>query len=58
LCEEQYGVGGYFVGVPIILGAGGVEKIVELDLDDDERAAFQHSVDAVKSLVATMEQLA
>ncbi|MEE3219277.1 MAG: malate dehydrogenase, partial [Planctomycetota bacterium] len=57
-CEEQYGVGGYFVGVPIILGAGGVEKIVELDLDDDERAAFQHSVDAVKSLVATMDQLA
>jgi malate dehydrogenase len=57
LCEEQYGVGGYFVGVPVILGAGGVERIVELELDDDERAAFQHSVDAVKSLVATMEQL-
>jgi malate dehydrogenase len=53
-CDAEYGVGGYYVGVPVILGAGGVEKIVELDLNDDERAAFGKSVDAVKELVATM----
>jgi malate dehydrogenase len=57
LCNAEYGVGGYYVGVPVILGSNGVEKIVELSLTDSEKAAFQKSVDAVKSLVATMEQL-
>jgi len=56
-CDKEYGVGGYYVGVPIILGAGGVEKVIELDLDEQERADFQKSVDAVKSLVATMATL-
>ncbi|ADB18977.1 malate dehydrogenase, NAD-dependent [Pirellula staleyi DSM 6068] len=56
-CDKEYGVGGYYVGVPVILGAGGVEKIVELDLDSEEKAAFLKSVDAVKSLVATTTQL-
>ena len=56
-CDKEYGVGGYYVGVPVILGAGGVEKVVELDLDEQERADFQKSVDAVKSLVATMATL-
>lgn len=56
-CDKEYGVGGYYVGVPVILGAAGVEKIVELDLTSDEQAAFQKSIDAVKSLVATMTDL-
>lgn len=56
-CDQEYGVGGYYVGVPVILGAGGVEKIVELQLDEQEQADFQKSVDAVKSLVATMNEL-
>ena len=56
-CDKEYGVGGYYVGVPVILGAGGVEKVVELELDEQERADFQKSVDAVKSLVATMATL-
>jgi malate dehydrogenase len=56
-CDKEYGVGGYYVGVPIVLGSGGVEKIVELELNSEERAAFQKSVDAVKSLVATMATL-
>ena len=56
-CEQEYGVGGYYVGVPVVLGDGGVRKIVELDLSDDEKAMFQKSVDAVKSLVATMAGL-
>jgi malate dehydrogenase len=57
LCNKEYGVGGYYVGVPVILGSNGVEKIIELSLTSSEQAAFQKSVDAVKSLVATMETL-
>ena len=56
-CDREYGVGGYYVGVPVVLGRGGVERIVELDLDEEERAAFQKSVDHVKQLVAKMGEL-
>ena len=56
-CDSEYGVGGYYVGVPVILGSSGVEKIIELKLSDQETADFQHSVDAVRELVASMEQL-
>ena len=56
-CDAEYGVGGYYVGVPVILGAGGVEKIIELELDDQEKADFSKSVDAVKALVKTMNDL-
>jgi malate dehydrogenase len=56
-CDKEYGVGGYYVGVPVILGSGGVEKVVEIELTEQERADFQKSVDAVKSLVATMNKL-
>ncbi|HIF30763.1 MAG TPA: malate dehydrogenase [Planctomycetes bacterium] len=56
-CDEEYGVGGYYVGVPIVLGANGVEKVIELDLDADENAAFRKSVDAVQELVAKTEEL-
>lgn len=56
-CDKEYSVGGYYVGVPVILGTGGVEKIVELALTDNEKADFQNSVDAVKSLVSTMKGL-
>jgi malate dehydrogenase len=57
LCNAEYGVGGYYVGVPVVLGSSGIEKIIELQLTDSEKAAFQKSVDAVKSLVGTMGQL-
>jgi malate dehydrogenase len=56
-CDKEYGVGGYYVGVPIILGAGGVEKIIELKLTEQEQADFKKSVDAVKELVAAMKGL-
>jgi malate dehydrogenase len=56
-CDKEYGVGGYYVGVPVVLGDGGVKKVIELKLTDTEKAAFQKSVDAVKSLVASMDQL-
>ena len=49
-CDSEYGVGGYFVGVPCMLGAGGVEKIIEVELDTAERALFDSSVSHVKEL--------
>lgn len=51
LLEGEYGVHGYFVGVPCVLGADGVEKIVELELTPGERAMLDESVSHVKSLV-------
>ena len=56
-CGQQYGVGGYFVGVPVVLGARGVERVMEIELTAQEKADFQKSVDAVKELVAAMERL-
>ena len=56
-CDNEYNVGGFYVGVPVIMGSGGVEKIIELDLTDSETAAFQSSVDAVKGLIETMDGL-
>ena len=49
-CESEYGVGGYCVGVPIILGAKGVEKIIQLQLSGEEELEFRKSVEAVKEL--------
>jgi len=54
-CDKEYDVGGYFVGVPCILGTEGVEKIIEIELDSDERKMFQSSVDHVKELVKTVK---
>ena len=56
-CDTEYDVGGYYVGVPVILGADGVEKIVEIELTEQESADFKKSVEAVHSLVATMNDL-
>jgi malate dehydrogenase len=56
-CDKEYGVGGYYVGVPVILGSGGVEKIVELKLTSSEQADFDKSIAAVKELVAAMDKL-
>ena len=49
-CDSEYGVGGYFVGVPCVLGTGGVEKIIEVEFDKAERALFDSSVSHVKEL--------
>jgi malate dehydrogenase len=53
----EFGVSGYYAGVPAVLGANGVEKVIEFSLDAEEKAAFDNSVNAVKSLVADMERL-
>ena len=47
--------GGYFVGVPCVLGTDGVEKIIEIEMDDAERKMFQTSVDHVKDLVKAVK---
>jgi malate dehydrogenase len=54
-CDREYGIGGYFVGVPCLLGSGGVEKVIEIELDDAERKMFQTSVDHVKELVKAVK---
>jgi malate dehydrogenase len=54
-CDKEYGVGGYFVGVPAVLGSSGVEKVLEIELDPDERRMFQSSVDHVKELVKAVK---
>jgi malate dehydrogenase len=56
-CDKEYGVGGFFVGVPVILGSGGVQKVIELPLELDERAGFDKSVSAVRELVKAMSAL-
>jgi len=56
-CNQEYGVGGYYVGVPVILGSGGVEKIIQLQLTPEDQAALDKSVESVKGLVATMARL-
>ena len=54
-CDKEYGVGGYFVGVPCVLGTNGVERVIEVELDENERKMFQTSVGHVKALVATVK---
>tara|TARA_Y100000817_G_scaffold313830_1_gene310899 strand:+ start:419 stop:1354 length:936 start_codon:yes stop_codon:yes gene_type:complete len=52
LCEGEFGINGFFIGVPTVIGSGGVEKILEFDLHDDEKAALNETLDAVKKTVA------
>jgi malate dehydrogenase len=54
-CDKEYGIGGYFVGVPCVLGADGVEKVLEIEMDAEEKKAFQTSVDHVKDLVKAVK---
>ena len=51
LCEGEFGIDGYFIGVPSIIGSGGVEKILEFDLKDEEKLALNNTLDAVKNTV-------
>lgn len=53
-CDKEYGVGGYFVGVPAKLGANGVEKVFEIEFTEQERQQFEASVQGVRDLVKTM----
>ncbi len=48
--DNAYGLDGVYVGVPVVIGGGGVEKIIEIKLNEAEQKMFSHSIDAVKSL--------
>jgi malate dehydrogenase len=56
-CKEEYNAGGYFVGVPVILGKDGVEKVIELKLNSAERAEFDKSLEHVRQLSAQVDRL-
>lgn len=56
-CQDEYGIRGAFVGVPVVLGAHGVEKVIELDLNESEKLQLQTSVNHVKELVSLVETM-
>ncbi len=56
-CNSEYGAGGYFVGVPVVLGKDGIEKIIELDLSDFERNLFKKSLSHIRQLAAKVDKL-
>jgi malate dehydrogenase len=55
LLEGEYGCDGLFMGVPVVLGAGGVEKVIELALTDEEKAALDRSANSVRNVIAVAE---
>jgi malate dehydrogenase len=54
-CDAEFGVGGYFVGVPCVLGAGGMEKVIEVKLTEEESKLMTESADHVKELVGVVQ---
>ncbi|EYS90802.1 malate dehydrogenase [Bartonella bacilliformis str. Heidi Mejia] len=54
----EYGIKDMYVGVPVVIGAGGVERVIEIDLNDNEKSAFEKSVNAVKELCKACSVLA
>lgn len=51
LCEGEFGVDGFFIGVPTVIGSGGVEKILEFELTDNEKAELNNTLEVVKKTV-------
>ena len=51
LLEGEYGIDGLFIGVPIVIGAGGVERVLEVTFNADEKAMFDKSIASVKGLI-------
>ncbi|WKZ33473.1 MAG: malate dehydrogenase [Thermodesulfobacteriota bacterium] len=51
----QYGVDGIFIGVPVVVGSGGAERIIEIELDSNEKKAFNDSVSAVQGLIKDLQ---
>jgi malate dehydrogenase len=56
MLNGEYGHKGVYAGVPVILGGNGLEKVIEVELDAGEKAAFEASMEAVKSLVAWVDK--
>jgi malate dehydrogenase len=55
--EGEYGLSGIYFGVPIVIGAGGVERVIELPLNDEEKALVQKSADAVQNTITILKSL-
>jgi malate dehydrogenase len=55
--EGEYGVHGYYFGVPVMIGAGGIEKVIEIELSPQEKKAFEESLAHVKDLVQAMDRV-
>jgi malate dehydrogenase len=55
--EGAYGLNGLYVGVPTVIGAGGIERVIDITLGADEQAMFDKSVNAVKGLVAACKSI-
>ena len=51
-CQGEFGINGYFIGVPTVIGSGGVEKILEFSLNDEEKRELEKTLYAVKKTVA------
>ena len=51
LCDGEFGIDGYFIGVPSVIGSSGVERILEFDLNDEERKSLNDTLEAVKKTV-------
>jgi malate dehydrogenase len=54
LLEGEYGINGLYMGVPVVLGSDGVERIIELDLTESEQAELESSAEAVREVVAVL----
>ena len=52
LCEGEFGIDGYFIGVPTVIGSSGIEKIIEFSLTEDEKGALENTLNAVKKTVS------
>ena len=52
LCEGEFGVDGYFIGVPSVIGSNGVERIIEFEMNDEEKSQLNQTLDAVKKTVS------
>ena len=57
MLNGEYGVKGLYIGVPVVIGAGGVERIVEVEFNAKEKAMFDKSVAAVKSLIDATKKI-
>ncbi|MFN3604088.1 MAG: malate dehydrogenase [Leptonema sp. (in: bacteria)] len=56
LCEREYGYNNIFMGVPVILGKNGVEKIIEIQLTEEEKQALEKSADSVRKLIKIVDE--
>ena len=55
--DGAYGLDGLYVGVPVVIGGEGVERIIEIELNKDEKAMFDHSIKAVRALAEVVAQV-